>query len=117
MSRKHISVSSREIEALSAIVREVVAAYRATGLKAEHARAQAAPDLGISERRCTAFIYGEIFTVCPAEAARIRAGFLSHLEREAARLTLRAAQATARRDALAPPATENLGVLKFPRRG
>ena len=44
-----------------------------------------------------------ITIISSTKAASIRAGFLVHLDREAARFTARAAQVAARRDALAPP--------------
>ena len=103
MSRRLFSVTSSQIEMLANTVREVVAAYRATGLKAEHARAQASADLGISERRVTAYVYNEVFACTHDEASRIRAGFVAHLDREAARLTARAEQVRARRVSLTGP--------------
>ena len=100
VSRSEFSADPATLAGLTACVREVVAAYRSLGCKVEAAHAQAAPDLGITERRVKAWIYGEVLSVCDHEAARIRAGFRAHLSHEAARLTARAAQLQARSDAL-----------------
>ena len=102
MSRKELSIPSEKIEEVAHLVHEVVTAYRTTGLKHEHAQSEASRDLGLTERRVRAYVYGEVFNVCRAEADRIRAGFVTHLDREAARLIARAEQVRQRRMALTP---------------
>jgi len=103
-SRRKVSIPSEKIEEVAHLVHEVVTSYRTTGLKNEHAQSEASRDLGLTERRVRAYVYGEVFSVCRAEADRIRAGFVTHLDREAARLIARAEQVRQRRLALTPEA-------------
>lgn len=107
MSCRNLSISETKLAEIISSVREVAQSYRRMGLKGDHVIAQASADLGITERRVKTYIYDGVYSITHAEVELIEAGFILFLDREAARLTARAAVVIARRAALSsPPATQ-----------
>jgi hypothetical protein len=95
---------SGQLDECQRVVREVVRAHRASGLKGEAAIEEAAADLGMERRRVRGLLYGEVYALALAEYLGLRARYGAWLDHRAARLIAEAEILRARRAALSEAA-------------